>query len=104
MVNPSAKKKMVTTSFNAYTARAFVEQNPEWGLVIIKFLAPVDVRLRDEFAKCEKIVFVENNYSGQLEGYLTKELGLKYINGLEIKNLRKYDLLPFYMEDLLTLK
>ncbi|MDD2693608.1 MAG: 2-oxoacid:acceptor oxidoreductase family protein [Candidatus Gracilibacteria bacterium] len=103
VVNPSAKKKMVTTSFNAYTARAFVEQNPEWGLVIIKFLAPVDVRLRDEFAKCEKIVFVENNYSGQLEGYLTKELGLAYIAGLEIGNLRKYDLLPFYMEDLNSL-
>lgn len=104
VVNPSAKKKLVTTSFNAYTARAFVEQNPEWGLVIIKFLAPVDVRLRDEFAKCEKIVFVENNYSGQLEGYLTKELGLAYIASLAIGNLRKYDLLPFYMEDLLTLK
>ncbi len=103
VVNPSAKKKMVTTSFNAYTARAFVEQNPEWGLVIIKFLSPVDVRLRDEFAKCEKIVFVENNYSGQLEGYLTKELGLAYIAGLEIGNLRKYDLLPFYMEDITTL-
>lgn len=103
VVNPSAKKKMVTTSFNAYTARAFVEQNPEWGLVIIKFLAPVDVRLRDEFAKCDEIVFVENNYSGQLEGYLTKELGLAYIDGLKIANLRKYDLLPFYMEDLMKL-
>lgn len=104
VVNPSAKKKLVTTSFNAYTARAFIEQNPEWGLVIITFLAPVDVRLRDEFARCDEIVFVENNYSGQLEGYLTKELGLKYVDGLEIKHLRKYDLLPFYMEDLNSLK
>ncbi len=94
---------IVTTSFIAYTARAFVEQNPEWGIIIIKMLAPVDMRLHEVCEGCDRVVFFEHNYSGQLEGYLTKELGLAYIKHLKIENRRKYDLLPFYMEDFLTL-
>ncbi len=103
VVNPQAKKMIVTTSFIAYTARAFVEQNPEWGIIIIKMLAPVDMRLHEVCEGCDRVVFFEHNYSGQLEGYLTKELGLAYIKHLKIENRRKYDLLPFYMEDFLTL-
>lgn len=99
VVNADAKKKIITTSFNAYTARAFIDEYPEWGLIIIKFLAPVDTRLRDEIARCGEVVFVENNYTGQLEGYLTKELGLAYLPGVKLSHNRKYDLLPFYFED-----
>jgi len=46
---------------------------------------------------------MESNYSGQLENYISKEFGLKYIPGLQISHLRKYDLFPFYMEDFETL-
>ncbi len=99
IVNPSAKKMLIITWFTRYTAEEFIKINPEYGLIIIKFLKPLDARLRDEIAKLEEVIFVENNYSGQIENYVTKELGLKYIDWLKISNLRKYDLFPFYIED-----
>ncbi len=99
VVNPAAKKMIVTFSFTAYTAEAFVEANPEWGVIVITCLKPIDPTLRDVIIACEKIVFVESNYSGQLEDYVTKEFGLRYVPTLEIAHIRKYDLFPFYMED-----
>jgi 2-oxoglutarate ferredoxin oxidoreductase subunit alpha len=99
VVNPSAKKMIVTFSFTAYTAEAFVAENPEWGVIVITCLKPLDYTLRDVIIATEKIVFVESNYSGQLEDYVTKEFGLKFVPGLQIEHLRKYDLFPFYMED-----
>jgi 2-oxoglutarate ferredoxin oxidoreductase subunit alpha len=62
------------------------------------------VRLLDEIKNKDEVIFVEWNYSGQLENYISKEFGLKYIPGLTIRNLRKYDLYPFYYEDFETLK
>jgi len=99
IVNPEAKKMLVITWFTRYTAEEFIKNNPEYGLIIIKFLKPLDVRLRAEIEKLEEVIFVESNYSGQIENYITKELWLKYIDWLKISNLRKYDLFPFYIED-----
>jgi 2-oxoglutarate ferredoxin oxidoreductase subunit alpha len=39
---------IVTYSFTRYTAEHFIKQNPEYGLIIIKFLKPIDTKLRDE--------------------------------------------------------
>ena len=101
IINPSAKKMIVTYSFTKYTAEHFVKNNPEFGLIIIKFLKPIDERLREEIIanKYEELIFAESNYSGQVEKHLSNELGLKYIPNLKISNLRKYDLFPFYIED-----
>lgn len=99
IVNPKAKKMLVISGFTRYTAEYFVKNNPEYGLIIIKFLKPLDERLRAEIEKLEEVIFVESNYSGQIENYITKELWLKYIDWLKISNLRKYDLFPFYIED-----
>ena len=104
VVNPNAKKMLIVTSFTSYTAREFVKNNSEFGLIIIKFLKPLDARLRKEIENKEEIIFIENNYSGQLENYISKEFGLKYIPNLKISNLRKYDLFPFYIEDFNELK
>lgn len=104
VVNQNAKKMLIVTSFTSYTAREFVKNNSEFGLIIIKFLKPLDARLRKEIENKEEIIFIENNYSGQLENYITKEFGLKYIPNLKISNLRKYDLFPFYIEDFNELK
>jgi len=100
----SVKKVIITTSYTIYTAKEFVKNNPEFGLIVIHFLKPLDERLRDELIGKEEVIFVESNYSGQLENYISKELGLKYVEGLKIRNLRKYDLYPFYYEDFETLK
>ncbi len=74
VINPCAKKKIITLSFTRYTAEYFIKNNPEWGLIIIKFLSPVDERLRGEIEKCDEVVFVENNFSGQLETLLSEKL------------------------------
>lgn len=104
VVNPTAKKMILTLSFTAYTAEAFVLENPEWGLIVITCLKPLDSRLRDVIVWLEKVVFVESNFKWQLEDYVTKEFGLAYVPGLQIDHLRKYDLLPFFMEDFNNLK
>jgi 2-oxoglutarate ferredoxin oxidoreductase subunit alpha len=65
---------LIITSFTRYTAEHFVKNNPEFGLIIIKFLKPLDERLRLEIEKLEEIIFIENNYSGQIENYITKQL------------------------------
>jgi len=104
VINPKAKKMLITISFTSYTAKHFIEQNPEYGLILIKFLKPLDERLLEEIKDKEEVIFVEKNYSGQLENHIVKELGLKYIKWLKISNLRKYDLMPFYIEDFEELK
>jgi len=70
---------------------------------VIHFLKPLDERMLTELDGVEEVVFVESNYSGQLENYIVKEFGLKYRAGLKISHLRKYDLYPFYYEDFETL-
>ncbi len=95
----TSKKMLVTTSFITYTALDFIKNNPEYGLIVIKMLKPLDERLRDELIWKQEVIFVEHNYSWQLETYLTDKLGLKYIDWLKISHLRKYDLMPFYIED-----
>lgn len=97
-------KMIITTSFTRYTAEHFVKNNPEFGLIIMKVIKPIDERVLEHIKEKEEIIFVEANYSGQLQNYMTKELGLKYIDWLKINNLRKYDLFPFYIEDFETLK
>ncbi|MDD2871433.1 MAG: 2-oxoacid:acceptor oxidoreductase family protein [Candidatus Gracilibacteria bacterium] len=104
VINSNAKKIIITTSFTSYTAKEFVKNNPEFGLIIIKFLKPLDERLLEDLRDKQEVIFVENNYSGQIENYITKELGLKYIPGLKISHMRKYDLFPFYIEDFEELK
>jgi 2-oxoglutarate/2-oxoacid ferredoxin oxidoreductase subunit alpha len=100
-INPTAKKMIVTYSFTRYTAEQFIKENPEYWLIIIKVLKPIDEALREEIISnnYEELIFAESNYSGQLEKYLTNELWLKYIPNLKLSNLRKYDLFPFYIED-----
>jgi pyruvate/2-oxoacid:ferredoxin oxidoreductase alpha subunit len=72
-------------------------------LIIIKFFKPFDQRLKNDLKGKDEVIFVENNYSGQMENYVTKELHLNSQEGLKISHLRKYDLFPFYIEDFETL-
>lgn len=97
--NPNAEKMLIIFSATTYTAKEFIKNNPEYGLVVITFLKPLDERLYDVLKEKQEIIFVENNYSGQLENYICGQFGLKFIEGLQISHLRKYDLFPFYIED-----
>jgi 2-oxoglutarate/2-oxoacid ferredoxin oxidoreductase subunit alpha len=110
------EKLIITMSFTSYTAKYFIKNNPEFWLIVIKFLKPLDFRLLDEIkpspqpspigrgSRTKEIIFVEQNCSGQLENYIVKEFWLKYIKWLKISNLRKYDLMPFYIEDFEEIK
>lgn len=102
--NENAKKMIITTSFITYTALDFIKDNPDYWLIVIKFLKPLDYRLKDELKWKEEIIFVEHNYSWQLETYLSDKLQLNCIDWLKISHMRKYDLLPFYIEDFNKIK
>jgi 2-oxoglutarate ferredoxin oxidoreductase subunit alpha len=65
---------LVVTSFTTYTAKEFIKNNSKFGLIIVKFLKPLDERLRADIEKLDEVIFIESNYSGQLENYITKEL------------------------------
>lgn len=99
IINENAKKIIITFSATSYTAKEFVRKNKEYSLVIIKFLKPIDKKLWVYLDKAEEIIFVENNYSGQLENYICWIFWLKFRKNLKISSLRKYDLFPFYIED-----
>ncbi len=101
--NPEAKKMLIAFSATAYTAKEFIRQNPEFGLIVITFLKPLDDRLLEAIVWKEELIFVENNYSGQLENTICGQFWLRYREWLVISHLRKYDLFPFYIEDFNTL-
>lgn len=94
------KKLIITTGVNAFNLKEFVKNNPDFWLIIIKILKPLDERLYDILKNYEEITFVESNYSWQLENYICSNFGLKYLKWLKISSFRKYDLYPFYYEDL----
>lgn len=50
VMNPTAKKIILTLSFTAYTGEAWCDENPEWGMIVITCLKPLDNRLRDMIA------------------------------------------------------
>lgn len=100
VINPEAKRMIITLSANRFVAEDFIADNPEYGLLIVKFLLPVDPRIRTEIEGKDEIIFMENNYTGQLENHLVRSLELRNIEGLTITNFRKYTLYPFYREDI----
>jgi len=63
----------------------------------IKQLFPLDESLKDYFSKAEKVVVVENNYTGQLAGLLKLELDIKVDH-----KVLKYSGEPFSIEELNT--
>jgi 2-oxoglutarate/2-oxoacid ferredoxin oxidoreductase subunit alpha len=96
----NAKKMIITMSANRLVAEDFIIDHPEYSLMVIKFLLPVDPHIRDEIVAKSEIIFMENNYTGQLETHLVRSLELRNIPDLTIANFRKYTLYPFYREDL----
>ena len=107
VINKKAKKMLIVTSYTSYTAKEFVKHNPEYGIIIMKIIKPLDTRVMKHIEWKKEIIFIENNFSWQLERYMTNELWLNFLSAgkipgfgkLKISHLRKYDLFPFYIED-----
>lgn len=105
IINPEAKKFIITTGFNYYPCKNFVDKNPEIGLISIHSLFPFDLRLKEFLHQnkdtIEELIFVELNYSGQLQDLVMKACEL-YDSEFKpkIKHFRKNELYPLFEEDL----
>lgn len=100
VINPDAKKMFVVFSFTTYVVKDFLRDHPQWGAIVVTYFKPLDTRMRSVIEGLDRLVFVENNISGQFENYVRKELALDTIATLSIDHIRKYDNMPIYREDL----
>lgn len=91
---------LVVAGMTSMIAHTFVEEHPEYGLIILRYLKPFDLRIREDIADVEEFIFLEMNYSGQLERLWREKLGEIYLERKQIRSIRKYDLLSFTREDL----
>ncbi len=115
IIHPSAKKFIITSGSNYYVCKSFVEKNPDFGLISIHSLHPFDPRLEKFFHEnknqIEQLIFVELNYSGQLQDLVMKECNLYHPDFYDktnpekskITHIRKNELYPIFEEDLETL-
>ena len=46
--NQEAKKMIITLSANRIVAEDFIADHPEYSLMVVKFLLPLDARIRIE--------------------------------------------------------
>lgn len=104
IVHPRAKKMFVVAGMTSMVARSFVQQHPEYGLIIIRYLKPFDLRIREEISEVEEFIFLEMNYSGQLKMLFQNEVGYEVLVGKKLNVYSKVDLLPFTLENLDTVK
>ncbi len=115
IINPQAKQFFVTFGVNRYVLEEYIRNknwklkienwNVKYGLIVIKVLQPLDMRLKeflDTHAKqIKKLIFVEMNTSGQLQELITNKCWLhdkKWNN--KIAHIRKYTLYPIFEEDI----
>ncbi|MEF2174895.1 MAG: 2-oxoacid:acceptor oxidoreductase family protein [Candidatus Absconditabacteria bacterium] len=106
IINGAASNIYITVGFNSYGVKSFIQDKPQYGLIIIKILSPFDKRLKKFLEENENniqnLIFVEQNATGQLQDLVLSKLDLTSNNwNQKIKSIRKYDLYPVYQEDLL---
>lgn len=103
IINPEATKFIITFGFTRYNVENLIKEKQIW-CIILKMIQPLDMRLKDflesNFDKIEKLVFVENNYSGQLEKIVRDWLRLDSKRETKINHFRKYTLYPIFEEEL----
>jgi len=103
VINEKAKKFFITMWMNRLVLEEYIKQNPEYGIIIIEILQPLDEGLKNFIRgrEIEKLIFVELNFSGQLENYITWKLWLNCENWkTKIDRIRKYNNYPLFIEDI----
>ena len=103
VINENAKKFFVTMWINRVVLEEYVKQNSDYWIIVIEVLQPLDDELQNfiEGREVEKLIFVELNYSGQLETYITWKLWLNCGKWKwKISRIRKYNNYPLFLEDL----
>ena len=107
VINPDATKFFITYGVNFYAIHGFIADHPDagWGAIVLKVIQPMDMRLKeflnDRSKHIERLTFVEQNYSGQLENVVCNKLWLQG-DGWQwkIDHLRSYDLYPIFEEQI----
>ena len=116
IINPEAKEFFVTFGVNRYVIEEYIRTKNwklrienwklKYGLIVIKVLQPLDMRLKEfldaHVKQIKKLIFVEMNYSWQLQTLITNKCWLndkKWNN--KITNIRKYTLYPIFSEDII---
>lgn len=104
IVNPDAEKFFITMGINRYAIEQVIQGRPDFGLMVIKCLAPFDPRLKaflDEHKnRIKSLTFVEMNQSGILEDLVRKECELYGDWSAKISHQRKVTLYPIFEEDI----
>ena len=110
IINPEAKEFFVTFGVNRYVIEEYIrtknKKSVKYGLIVIKCLQPLDMRLKEfldvHVKQIKKLIFVEMNYSWQFQELITNKCWLhdkKWNN--KITNIRKYTLYPIFAEDII---
>lgn len=103
ILHPEARKMLVTVGMTSMVAREFIMKNPEYGLILLKYLKPFDVRIRDEIQHVEEFTVLEMNYGGQLSELFRREVGHDFFAQRKLFTYGKYDLFPFTRESFDTI-
>jgi 2-oxoglutarate ferredoxin oxidoreductase subunit alpha len=105
IINSEAKTFYVSMWINRYVLEEHIKWNNELWLVIIKSCYPFDQRLKAFFNEhmnsVDKLIFVEMNQSWILEELVRKECELYWEWNDKISHQRKYELYPFFQEDII---
>lgn len=81
------------------TINSLKEQGENVGLAQIKVIYPFQPEGLKELAdQAQRVIVVENNYSGQLSGLISKELQIAH----KLHSIKKYDGDPFTMKEILN--
>ena len=105
IINKDANKFYVSFGINSLVLQEYVKNNPEWGLILVKVLKPLNISLKSFFEenieKIKTLKFVEHNHWWHFEKHIRWECELYWKERKwKIENLRKYDLYPFFIEDI----
>ncbi len=109
IINPEAKIFFVTFGMNRIVLEEYIrsknKKSVKYGLIVIKVFQPLDMRLKEfldtHVKQIKKLVFVEMNYSGQLETLITNKCLLndkKWNN--KISHIRKVMSYPVFGEEI----
>lgn len=107
IINPEATKFFITYGINYFGIQWYIREHADedWGIIIMKVIQPLDLRLREFLEtnnkKIEKLTFVEQNYSWQLQTFLSPGLWLQrdMWDG-KISHIRSNSLYPIFEEQI----
>lgn len=115
IINPEAKIFFVTFGMNRVVLEDYIrlkngklkDGKMKYGLIVVKVFQPLDMRLKEfldaHVKQIKKLVFVEMNYSGQLENLITNKCLLndkKWNN--KVSHIRKVTSYPVFEEEIVV--